>query len=439
MNIFLKKENINTLSQDASTKLLLSVLSSVNELEVSTLKARMGRGMMSAVLKGKMMHSVPPYGYIRDENKMWSINEKETKAIRIMFDLALKGTTLYGIAQHLNSLNIPTRSTIQGKKSKLYNGKEVDIKWKPFMVRRILKKTIYKGEKNFKGNIITIPAIVSPDLWKMVQKRFEDKVGYINKNRHDYLFKGMIRCGFCGRIFGTQTRNNKTGYYLCTTMTQPTDICGNIGLINTPLIDNNLYNILFNHKYIEQILTQDTKRDIEKDEKEKQIGYYYSEIESLEGQIGRVKKLYQTELYSFEEMTKELNMITNNIKGIKNNISLLENELNAISEIDINKLIVKYQNAEDFNTKREFVTKYINAITLYMVNIANVKWDHPLQKNEKMIYIEIYAFHYNMPMKVLITPYSKNVMVSNNFQFLKDYNTVVDITLKHQMIQDKLK
>ena len=430
INIHFKKEGIDSLSDNVTNKLLLSILGAVGQMERDTFIERGQRGRMSSILKGKMLHSIPPYGYIKDKNKNWSINEKEAKIIKMIFELALKGDTLYKIAQHLNSLKVPTRNSILGKKSKTINGTEIETKWQPFMIRRNLQKTLYKGIKIYKGNTINVPSIVTVELWDKVQKRFTDNVGHINKNKHSYLFMGKIRCGVCGRIFGTQTRNNKSGYYLCNSMTQPTYKCSNKGLINTPLIDNNLYPLLFEHKYIEQIMSREVSKDVEKEELQKQIDYFDSEIANIENKSKRLKKLYVDGYYSIEEFTKEMNLLSNLLIDSKNKIKQFNNEIKFINEVDISKLIETYKNATDFKTQRELITKYVNSIILYKVDFANVDWQFPIQKNESIIYMEIIAFNYNMPTKILLTPYSKNVIVNKSLQYMPDYNMVVDIDKK---------
>lgn len=430
INIFFKKENINTLSSEPTTKLLLTILSSMAELERNSFIERGIRGRDSAILKGKLLGSCPSYGYIKDIEGKWSINTIESKVIKLIFDMALQGDSLYKICQHLNSLKIPTRQTIQGKKTTLYSGEEVDAKWRPATIRRYLKKTIYKGIKDYKGNMVSIPIIVSPEIWDKVQKRFADNIGYINKNKHPYLFKGMIRCGRCNRIMSTQTRNHKVGYYLCSGMNDETHKCENQGYINTHMIDDNLYSILFNHTYIKEILSRDSLDAHSLKEKSGQIDYYYSEIISLKGTVERFKKLYTEGYMIFEEMTKEIGKVTNQIIDINNKISLLNNEIQVISKKDINDIIQTYKNATDYNMKREFVTKYINNVTLWLIDFANVDWKQPLHLNEKIIYVEMKSFNYIIPLKILLTPYSKNVIILKTLQYYPDYNMVVDSNKK---------
>jgi hypothetical protein len=228
----------------------------------------------------------------------------------------------------------------------------------------------------------------------------------------------------------TQTRNNKVGYYLCSGLNDETYPCDNGNYINTGMIDDNLYPILFDHTYIKEILTRDSSDAISLNEKKNQIEYYNSEITSLEMTEKRFKNLYATGYLEFEDMTKEVVKVINQITDIKNKVSLLNSDIQTISKKDIDEIIKNYKDATEYDVKREFVTKYINSVVLHSIDLANVKWMTPLQKNEKMIFIEMYAFNYKVPLKVLLTPYSKNVIVSKTLQYLSEYNMVVDTSKK---------
>lgn len=430
INIHFKKEGIESLSNNVTNQLLITILSSMAQMERDTFIERGARGRMSSILKGNMLHSIPPYGYIKGEDHSWNINESEAKIIKLIFDLAKKGTTLYGIAQHLNSLHIPTRSTLLGKTLKVTNGKELEIKWRPMTIARYLKKTLYKGEKHFKGNIINIPAIVSSDIWENVQQRFKDKTGYINKNKHNYLFKGMIRCGRCNRLLNAITRNNTNGLYGCTGRADMVNECNKLNYISVTLIDNTIYKCLFDHKYIKEIVSRDASRTSGITEKTKQIEYFNSEIEGLRMKIKRTKQMYQNGYMEYEEFVKDNLKFNNEITDHTNKISVLKSEISSIGDVDINELIKQYKDATNFNIQREFVTKYVNGMKLYKVDGAKVNWVKPLQKNERIYYMEVLAFNYIVPMKVLFTPYTKNVLMSNKLQFMDEYNIVVDTSIK---------
>lgn len=402
------------------------------EMERNTFLDRGARGRMSAVLKGRMIgYSTPPYGYTSDDKGIIMIEPTEAKTIELIYDLALKGISLYGIASHLNSLKIPTRHKLQGKVRTLKGGKEIDILWKPVVISRLIKKPIYKGVRIYTGKSIPIPAIVSETIWDKAQKRFAENIGHLNKSKYPILFKGKIRCGKCGRTFVTyHNKVDQNSYYLCTGLVDVGLKCQNGRYINANNIDNNLYTSLFDHKYIKEILTKDSSDTKSKDEKVKQIDYFKGEIASFEGQIKRHKKLYTDGYASYEEMSKEIATLKGNIIETNSKISVLEKEITTIEQVDIEKIIKTYKNASDYEVKRDFVVKYVNSITLNKVDIANVEWKNPLHKNEKIIYIEMFAFGSPIPIKILITPFSKNVIISRSLQYLPDFNTVIDIDKK---------
>ena len=94
-------------------------------------------------------------GWMKD--RIIKIEETEAKVIRMIFDMAIKGDTLYKIASHLNSLEIPTRLKLKGRTRKYLNGAEGQTKWTPVTVTRILKRTLYKGIRTYKDMTVSCP------------------------------------------------------------------------------------------------------------------------------------------------------------------------------------------------------------------------------------------------------------------------------------------
>jgi len=431
INVHFRKEGIESISNNVTNQLLLTILSSMAQMERDTFIERGNRGRMSAVMKGRMIgYSKPPYGYTSDENGIICIEETEANAVKLMYDLIIKGNTLYSIAQELNSRNIPTRDTIQGKK-KIFKGKEIDFLWSPNTVRRIIGRTLNKGIRVFKGTTITVPAIVSEEIWEKANKTFEENLGYHNRTKYEYLFKGKMKCGKCGRHIVThKAKDVDYGYYLCNAIVNKYEKCKNVKYINSGLIDNNLYPALFDHKYINQIMKKEAPSEIEKKEKENQITYYLSQIKEVENKQTRFKKLYTTGHIDFNEYEKEISSLKNEIIDLTNKIGVIQSEINILSKIDINQILKTYKSAKDFNIKRDFILKYVNDIRLYQIQIANVKWQTPLYKNEKIVYVEIFAFGFSIPIKMIVTPNTRNVIISQNLNYLPEYSMVVDISQK---------
>jgi site-specific DNA recombinase len=435
VNIYFKKENLNSLSKDTKDKFYLNMVGSVAELESDTIRERTDRGRDLAVKNGKMVFfSTYPYGYGTDENGVIKIEETEAKVVKMIFDMAISGETLYNIAGRLNSLEVPTRLKLKGRTRKYLNGAEGQTKWTPVTVTRILKRTLYKGIRIYRDASFPVPAIISESDWNKVQQRFKDNIGYLNNTKHTYLFKSKIRCGKCKRMITThiirrKIEKNNTSYYECEGYKKVNNKCDDNKItLSTSIIDKSLYEVLFHHKYIKEIMAIESSQALEKGDKLKQIDYFNSEITDLESKGKRLRRMYADGHTPYDEFTKEINSVTSTITNLKNKVSLLQNEVHTLSKIDIDEIIETYKASEDYGMKREFVVKYVNLILMYRVDAANVKWDIPLHNNEKIIYFEIFAFNFNVPIKVIITPFSKNVLVSRSFEYLSNYNMVTDIS-----------
>jgi DNA invertase Pin-like site-specific DNA recombinase len=192
VNIFFKKENLNTLSDNATNKLILTILSSMAEMERDTIIERSIRGKISSAEQGKRTgFPIMPYGF-QDVEGYIQIEETEAEIIRDIYERAARGEAIRGICNHLNSLGVPTRQGLRNKKRTLRTGEQVTIQWRPVSLRKILKSPLYKGERPYRNQmVIKIPQIVDEHLWNEVQSRFEKNLGYYKAERvHDYLSEG---------------------------------------------------------------------------------------------------------------------------------------------------------------------------------------------------------------------------------------------------------
>lgn len=428
VNIYFKKENVNSLSSNAMDRFVLNIVGSMAEMESDTIRERTERGRISGVKRGKIF-STYPYGFTTDKDGTIAIEEKEAAVVRMMYDLAIKGTSLYGIARHLNSLEIPTRLKLQGRTIKYKNGNESSSIWTPAVVTKILKKELYKGIRTYMDMTFTIPAIVSDDVWEKVQQRFRDNVGYLNNTKHDYLFKSKMRCAKCNRMITTHLYGkDKRSYYECEGHRKMTNPCEYTSLMmSTEIADKYLYTALFDHTFLKEIVEREASQTFQKESKFQQIENYKKEVIDLEAKARRHKKLYTDGFEDYAEFIKETGAINTRIRIANNSIELLKNEIETIGKVDIDEIIKTYKTTDNYGIKRDFVNKYVNIIKMFKIEKARINWQNPLHKNEKMVYYEIFAFGYMIPIKVLITPFSKNVIVSKNLQYLSDYDMVVDI------------
>jgi hypothetical protein len=187
--------------------------------------------MREAVKKGHFQGSILPIGY-KKENKVLTVDEDEKKVVELIYNRFLGGEGVTLIRTYLNTIN--------EFKPRL------GVKWSQASIYRILTNTLYKGERNFKGEKFDAPAIIDSFTFDRVQellKSKNNKMG-IHKKYNHLLDKGFITCGCCGKHFvaiqrgGERTDNN----YLCISRIQK-ESCGNVG-ISIKKLEKNIVDVV---------------------------------------------------------------------------------------------------------------------------------------------------------------------------------------------------
>jgi DNA invertase Pin-like site-specific DNA recombinase len=201
------------------------------------------RGRRKKATSGKIVLNARPFGYDWDAtNSMYVINPEQAAVVRLIYDLFLnQGIGCRAIAQELSRrgiigpkgkpLSISTVNRILGKE--MYSGQH-------YLYRQSVKK-IGQNKREIR-NVpkdqwipVTIPAIVSKDLWERAQSRLElnRKQAKRNCSRY-YLLKDILKCGFCGHSLMGITRPGSPrkmseakmySYYVCVTKESPSYTC----------------------------------------------------------------------------------------------------------------------------------------------------------------------------------------------------------------------
>jgi DNA invertase Pin-like site-specific DNA recombinase len=192
-------------------------------------------------VSGERKSNAVPYGYARDCNGDWIVNEKTATAVREIYAMTLQGLTLKEICVKLHDAGYPTPS----EQVKINRGHDIQITnhWKPQAIKDILQDEQYIGTyiagKTFqlpldcsccadtyakknqrmkcrpkkyhvpKSEWVRIPdkhpAIISKDIFEQAQI-IRARVRK-NMNRRDYLLTGKTACGCCGfaLVYGEST------------------------------------------------------------------------------------------------------------------------------------------------------------------------------------------------------------------------------------------
>ena len=158
------------------------------------------------------MCTVPPYGYKKDisQKNHLVVDENVSYIVRDIFKMYLDGNSVYKIRDYLNNQNIQSPSG--------YVKKITEIKkWNSVTILNILANKAYIGTtvSNKRTNIsykskkrIKVPEkeyIITENTHEaIIDKEDFEKVQFLlakksinKKNKHEYLFRGLIKCKTC--------------------------------------------------------------------------------------------------------------------------------------------------------------------------------------------------------------------------------------------------
>jgi site-specific DNA recombinase len=195
---------------------------------------------------GVWLGGIIPYGYMVEGKKKEArlvistrmipgLNMTEADVVRLIYRLLVEDRwSTIRIAEHLNSLGVPTAYTRDQRKTKK-RGEPDDTKvatvgiWRYGTVGRIITNPVYKGEYQYgrrskRGReviIAHVPALVSGETWEQAQIALKENQRFPRRDKaQHYLLRGLITCGVCGLNYhGTETpRRHKAEsdvYYVC--------------------------------------------------------------------------------------------------------------------------------------------------------------------------------------------------------------------------------
>ncbi len=215
--------------------LVVMILGAVASNERKQIIARTQDGLLRSIAAGKYSGGIIAYGYqINPVSKQLEINEQEAGVIRMVYQWCVEEyLSCFKIAERLNALNVPTHYAKDDRKVR--KGKRDPEKtlgvWRHGQVLRILKNQAYTGHWQYgkhskKTNKQLIagfsPTIITEETYTLAQEVLRRNTLFNGRNvRKQYLLRGLIRCGICGRAFcGNYSRlaphkQTERSYYSC--------------------------------------------------------------------------------------------------------------------------------------------------------------------------------------------------------------------------------
>ncbi len=319
-------------------------------------------------------HGLKAYGYQKDINNYYEINEEEAKYVRLMFKMSLEGIGAYRIANYLNDQNVPTKFSGNFKDKKdiarkdkftgeINTFKKSAVKWRGNVISDILKNPIYKGEriwrvhkdkvelkdgKKIKSKIVKetikaqIPAIIEVDLWDRVQANLivnkKESVG--KKAQYHYLLNGLVYCERCGnRYWGKKRLKGNDNAYKCLSKKYPNPTCNNRGL-SLPRLETFVLNYLqrkpISTRAIKDLPVPNSlleQYSEQKARKTQELEKITLTLKNLTNKLDRVSMI--------DEVLEKIDSMNKKRQYLKNDISALDKKIEEEQQLNPNSTLIK--------------------------------------------------------------------------------------------------
>ena len=219
VEVFFEKENIWTF--DSKGELLLTIMSSLAQEESRSISENITWGKRKQFADGKVSLPYKQFlGYRKGANGLPEIVPEEAEIVRLIYRMFMEGKSQSYIARYLMDNNFPSPS---GKKT-----------WQVSTVESILTNEKYKGDallqKCFTVDFLTKktkvnegevpqyyvenshPAIISADVFEMVQVEIRRRKESPTRHSGVGIFASRIVCGDCGAAFGSKVWHSTDKY-----------------------------------------------------------------------------------------------------------------------------------------------------------------------------------------------------------------------------------
>ena len=341
-------DNIDTFL-DSSNNDIAPFKAIMNDMYAKDISKKIKSSLRAKQKEGKFVGGRTPFGYIQDpdDKNHLVINEEQASVVKRIFDMCLEGLSFYKIAKQLTHEGIKTPAQYYSFEWKNnYNLKYGQ--WHSKTIRDILTNQIYIGDmvqnrrskvnykikkvirNNPKDYIIvenTHEPIINKEKFYEVQKRIPKNVGR-NEKKENHLLDGLLYCGDCSHRISVTARRKK---------------------------DNRCYTICnYYRTYMKQKLCTTHSNNYDKLEKviinsltERCLQY----IDKV-----KVRNIILTNLKDNKKLNnkKELNLLTNDIKRISDNLDIIyiDNLNRKITDEQFKRLKTKLENELNIKQKR---------------------------------------------------------------------------------------
>lgn len=370
IQLVIKNPSLTLLNADgtvnAGVELAFSLFATMAKQEMEQKLARFARAKKRNAAIGKATSgNNTPFGYYKDADKFYKIDEYESSIVRLMYELII--TKRYSIRLLCKELN-DRGYTHRGKKFGAY------------FVKRYLSSTIPVGYSiGKKGVQYNYPPIISKEQWEAARK-------IINTNQYDsykgkrYYFGAKIMvCYECGRHYSTNGNEYrcKLNQHKIELAEQGLPTCENNISLQVSVVDGILWS-LTREKRLNYLL-KEKGTTVERNTKQievnlQKIAAQQAALEKLEQKRAKVTDDYYSDNITEKERDRYLARFTkakaealNIIAKLESENQSLQNQIDNLSELSYNailKLSAEVLTMSDAKAMYELVHQYIKEVTL---------------------------------------------------------------------------
>lgn len=340
VEVYFEKENIWTL--DSKGELLITIMSSLAQEESRSISENVTWGHRKRMADGKVSFPYSKFlGYTKDENNNIVIVDDEAETVRLIYRLFLEGLTPHTIAKELTKRGLKSATGLD--------------RWHPTAVKAILTNEKYKGDallqKTFTVDFLSKktkinngelpqyyvegshPAIISPELFEMVQKELKERLKVQGRYSGVDKFSAKLRCGNCGSFYGPKVWHSNDKYrkviYQCNKKCKNKCTTPHLNEKEIERIFINAVNqllsrkkeIIENLRFILKNLFDNTNLQKEKERLENELNIIAEMINGMISENARVvqnQELYQSK---YDEMVKQYDSIKDRYEEVTTRIS----------------------------------------------------------------------------------------------------------------------
>lgn len=393
---------LENLDDSPESIILESVLEGMAEYYSANLSREVMKGLKENALQAKHTGGTPPLGYDVGPDRTLIINEHESLAVKLIYQMYVDGYSYGDIINKLNTNGFKTKFGKSFGKNSLYEILRQEKYTGTYVFNRRVKGPNGKynnHKKKPKDEIIKIeggcPQIIDKRMWLKVQDRMNGnkKIGGQNKAKVDYLLSGKIFCGKCGSaMVGHGTSDSKTGtkyyYYVCNNKkrTKQCDLKG----VNKDLIENLVLDHLYENIFSDEVI-------------EGAIDKIYTYVNEKQSNIPSLLDSYKNSLNKVQsDIDNSIELLLSGYRhqSIKDKMDQLEEEKGKLEN-----LILKAElELEKVSYSREEVAEFI-------YNFRDLKNMDPKQQKKTInIFVhEIIIYDDRYDMKIFTNPISSKL------------------------------